>query len=367
MRAVLCLLFALTAVPTPVHPVAQTARVFVSGHSLTDRPLPDYLERIGASLGAPIAWNRQSLGGSAIKWRARGRDQETGWAGFSRGDNRDGQGMNVVEELRVRPYDVLLITEQHGLVDSFVGHQTVRYLRQYHELMIAGNPRGRTFFYEPWLGIPGKVEVQRWIDYERMASPLWQCAVTRINASLAAEGRDDRLTNLPAGLALAELVERATRPGGLPGISGLAPGATIDRLFEDNVHYRPLAAYYLALVSFGFIFELPLAGAWAPPGVAPEQAASLQRVAAEFVAAYRATNRPLSPRHCQAALKGPFLDVYFAHMRDDHWATRPGNAWRNEWRRIKGMLRTRWYLRSNDPLAWDVVADRSYWLPPPTP
>ncbi len=350
--------------PTP-DDVGRPARVFVSGHSLTDLPMPTYLERIARSLGMPMDWNRQFIGGSAIKWRARGRGNETGWAGYSTGDNRDGAGLNVVEELRRHPYDMLVITEQHGLIEALVWDDTVRYLRHYHELLIAGNPAGRTYFYEPWLGIPGKTQVRRWIDYERMASPLWQCVVSRVNASLAAEGRPDRLTSLPAALALAELVERATQGPGVPGITANSPAQTLNRLLEDNVHYRPLGAYYLALVVFSVIFETSPLGAWAPDSVTSVEAASLQRVALESTERHRCESNPLTPVQCRAMLQGPFLDLYFAHMRDDHWTKRPGNPVRNQWRRLKQTLRTRRELRTRDPLAWDAADDPDYWLPPP--
>lgn len=327
--------------------------------------MPPYLARIADSLGTPLQWNRQYMVGSAIKHRARGRGNESGWAGYTQGYNRDSNGMNVVDELRRQPYDVLLITEQHGLIDSLVWHDTVRHLRHYHELFIAGNPKGRSYFYEPWLGIPGKSEVQRWVAYERTASPLWQCIATRINASLAAEGRSDRIASLPAALALAELVDRATQGVGVEGVSGASVAETIDRLFVDNVHLRPLAAYYVALVVYAGVFERSPTGAWAPDGVSPAQAASLQRVAGEVMVRYRAENRPLSGAACDATLKGTFLGLYFDHMRDDYWAQQEGGALRTNWRRFKHTLHTRWRLWRRDPMAWDAVGDRNYWFGAP--
>lgn len=361
------LLLSLANVTEPAaQPVtAAPTRIFVSGHSLTDQPMPSYLARIAESLGTPMQWNRQYMVGSAIKQRARGRDNETGWAGYSMGDNREGRGMNVVEELRTRPYDALVITEQHGLIDSLVWHDTVRHLRHYHELLIAGNPRGRTYFYEPWLGIPGKTEVQRWIAYERAASPLWQCVATRINEALATEGRSDRIASLPAALALAELVERATQGPGIDGVTATSVEGTVDRLFDDNVHLRPLGAYYVALVVYAAVFERSPQGAWAPEGVSPAQATSLQRVAGETIARYRVESRPLAAPACAAALSGTFVGLYFDHMRDDYWAKQQGSALRLAWRRFKHTLKTRWHLWRRDPLAWDAPGDTGYWYPKP--
>ncbi len=367
MQAALVLplaLAALTASAQPSQTPAPTTRVFVSGHSLTDLPMPAYLARVADSLGTPVDWNRQYMVGSAIKYRARGRHVETGWAGYAMGDNKEGQGLDVVKELRANPYDALVITEQHGILDSLVSHDTVRHLRHYHERFIAGNPRGRTYFYESWLGIPGRTEVQRWIAYERMASPLWQCVATRINRSLAAEGRTDRIASLPAGLALAELVDQALK-GGVEGVGGASPAETIDRLFHDQVHLNPTGAYYIALVVYATVFERSPQGAWAPEGVNAVQAASLQRVAGDFVARYRAQNRPLAGEACAAAMRGPFVSLYVDHMRDDYWSQQQGNALRLAWRRLRSVVTLRWRLWRDDPLAWNVTDERAFWFPAP--
>jgi hypothetical protein len=156
--------------------------------------------------------------------------------------------MDVLRELRTNPYDVLLITEQHGVIDSLLSHDAVRHLRHYHDRFIDGNARGRTFFYEPWLGIPGRTELRRWIDYERASAPLWQCIVTRVNRSLEAEGRSDRVTSLPVGLALAELMEQASR-GAVEGLSGATPDDTVGRIFHDNVHLTPAVAVLVLLAA----------------------------------------------------------------------------------------------------------------------
>jgi len=367
MRLITCLLLSLVIVSTTHAQAAsqKPTRVFVSGHSLTDLPMPTYFARVADSLGTPVAWNRQYMVGSAIKHRARGRGNETGWVGYTQGDNRDGSNLDVVDELQRNPYDVLVITEQHGLIDSLVWHDTVRHLRHYHERFIAGNPNGRTYFYEPWLGIPGKAEVQRWIAYERAASPLWQCMATRINQSLAAEGRRDRIASLPAGLALAQLVERATVGAALPGISGNSTAESLDRLFHDHVHLKPLGVYYVALVVYAFVFERSPVGAWAPEEVSPQQASSLQAVAGEAATRYRTESRRLTPETCSPTLRGQFLGQYLAHMRDDYWAQQNLNSLRRAWRRLRNEWQVRWRLWRSDPLNWDLVDERSYWFPAP--
>lgn len=348
--------------------------IFISGHSLTDRPIPDYLAHIAKSMGTSLEWNRQYVVGSPIIVRARGRNRDlTGWAGYRSGFNRDGQGLDVVEELR-RPktiaagrYDVLLITEQHGLLDSLTWNDTVRYLRHYHDRFIDGNPQGVTYFYESWLSLDDKTDPQRWIAYERDASPIWQCIATRINVSLAAEQRADRIRSLPAGIALAELIDHATRSPGLPGITRKTVRETVDSLIADQVHPTNLGRYYVALVSYATIYGRSPVGAWRPDDVDATQADSLQRLAWEFVSDYRQHNVPLTLAQCRVRLKESFVDEYAAYVRDTFWkpTMNPLQVW---WR----WARSQWTWRhmassesTRNPFYFDPTTDRSYWLPAP--
>lgn len=370
MRLVAILLVSLTAL-TALAASAQGStptRLFVSGHSLVDQPLPSFLAAVAASRSTPLDWNRQYVVGSSLRQRTRGAGDGAGWAGYASGDNREGSGLDVVAELRQRPYDLLLITEQHSLLDGLVFNDSVRYLRHYHDRFIDGNAGGRSFFYEPWLDIPnGRADVRRWIDYEREASPVWQCMVARINASLAAEGRADRLRALPAASALAELVEQATSAGGLDGLRGPTPADTVALIFHDTVHLTRLGAYYMALYSFAAMFERSPEGAWAPEGLTPQQAAALQRVAAEAARKHPARVPGITAAGCAERLQGDFVGRYLDHQRDTFWAQQREQLHpaRVAWRRFKSIVRMRWALWRGDPLAWDRVADRSYWFPAP--
>ncbi|HEY8945160.1 MAG TPA: hypothetical protein VIM73_12905, partial [Polyangiaceae bacterium] len=275
--------------PQNVRAPRDAARIFITGHSLVDQPLPDFLARIGSSAGTPIEWNRQYVEGSAILRRARGKDPAAqDFPGYREGLDREGKKLDVVSELRnpqtVRgAYDVLLITEQHGMLETLLRNETVRYLRHYHDLFIAGNPQGTSYFYESWLDINDKSDPRRWIAYERAASPVWQCMATRVNVSLSAEGRADRIVSLPAGAALAELVARSTGGPKLDGITLQSDSETVSSLIEDRVHLTPLGAYYISLVTYSSIFQRPPLGAWAPDGVTPVQAKSLQETAWNFI------------------------------------------------------------------------------------
>ena len=347
--------------------------MFVSGHSLTDLPLPPFLARVGESLGTPVEWNRQYMVGSSILHRTRGEaEAREGWAGYREGYNRYGAGMDVIAELR-KPatvsgaYDILLITEQHGLLGSVADLDTVRYLRHYHERFIAGNAKGRTWFYEPWFHLDSKDDPRRWIDYERHAAPLWQCVVTRINLSLAAEGRSDRIASVPAALALAELIARATDGPGVPAISAASIRDTVDRYIHDDVHLTRLGAYYMALVNYAVLFGRSPQGAWAPEDVAADLAAALQAQAWDIVSDLQAERKPLTLDACRAQMRSDFIGRTLGYLRDTRWKSQLGkaHAWLRSGRRY---LDWQWRFARHDadnPFWFDPQTDAAAWFPAP--
>ena len=362
--------------PAPAAAAPTPERVFISGHSLVDQPLPSNLAAIAASLGTPIQWNRQYMVGSSLRARARGANaapQAGNWGGYRQGYNREGENHDILAEWRAPKtvsggaYDSLLITEQHGLLGTLVWNDTVRHLRHHHDRFIDGNPQGRTWFHESWLSLNDKNDPRRWIAYERAASPIWQCLATRINVSLAAEGRADRITPLPAGVALAGLIERATQGAGVPGVSAADVRSTVDRIIKDNVHLTELGAYYISLVTYASMFERSPAGAWAPAGVDAVAAKSLQALAWELVETERRDRRQLSLDECQHELQQAFIANYWAYTRDTFWMAElgPVHAWL---RWAKYRVQWHWRLRRNgdeNPLRHDAASDRSYWLPAP--
>lgn len=354
----------------------DSARVFISGHSLTDLPLPTYLAQLAASLGTPMQWNRQYIVGSTILERTRGLPGERAagaWHGYRQGANREGQGMDVVAELRQprtlggERYDTLLITEQNGLLYSLFHNDTVRYLRHFHERFIAGNQQGQTYFYEPWNTINDKADPRRWIEHERAASPVWQCAATRINISLAAQGRSDRVASLPGGWAMAALVDRATQGAGVPGISGGAARETLDRIFSDDVHLTPLGSYYMAAVMYASIFGRSPLGGWAPADLSATQTRSLQQLAWDVIADYRSRQQPLDLVQCRAVLRHGFINQFWAYARDATLLPTNGLA-RGYWRWLRNTLIAHWLVRREDarnPLHYDAATDKDYWFPAP--
>lgn len=376
LPTVVAAMIASTAMPVcaAVSPVPE--RVFISGHSLVDQPLPANLAAIANSLATPIQWNRQYMVGSSLRARARGAKaapDTTAWAGYREGYNRNSESMDVLAEwhspktVSGGAYDSLLITEQHGLLGTLLWNDTVRYLRHHHDAFVSASPHGRTWFYESWLGVNDSSDPQRWIAYERAASPIWQCLVTRINTSLAAEGRADRIEPLAAGVALAGLIERATQGSGAAGVTGATVRETVERIFPDNVHLTELGAYYMSLVTYASMFQRSPVGAWAPASVSPVAANSLQKIAWELVQEERRNRRPLTLDECQSELQQSFIATYWAYVRDSYWKAELGalHAWA---RWVKYRLQWHWWLRSGsdkNPIRYDAATDRAYWFPAP--
>jgi hypothetical protein len=325
---VFCMVTAPAAKPLP-------QRLFYSGHSLLDAPLPQDVAAIAASLGTPLAWRQHTPAGSSMQGRSA-----------------------VAAAWPTAADDTMLVTEQHTLVGNIVWNDSVRQLRRLHERLIAGNPRARTWFYASWLSLGDKTDPRRWIAHERAASPLWHCIATRIDASLAAEGRTDRIAFLPAGALLAALVERT--------LQQRVPGVSVAGLFRDDVHLTPLGSYFMSLVVYATLFDRSPAGAAVPEGIDTEAARALQREAWELVQQERAQRAALSLDACRERLRG-FVAPYAAYMRDVIDRPRDG-ALRAWWLWAKHRLQWQWALRESaavHPLRFDAASDKQHWLPPP--
>lgn len=386
-------LLVLVAHPTRAAPAAMTPtatpadaakaaiaprRMLISGHSLTDQPLPDFLAAIAKHQGLAWDWQRQYIVGSSILDRSAGLRGTAPWSGYRSGANREGKELDLLQELRTagaspEPYSTLLITEQNGVLGGLVWNDTVRHLRHFHDRFIDANPRGTTWFYESWLGIDDKGNPGRWIAYERAASPVWRCVATRINRSLEAEGRADRIVALPAGRALAHLIERTTQAPGAAGLSGgpldtpEARRAVVDRFVADDVHLTPLGSYYIALVTSAALTGASSASNWAPAEVDATTAAALQREATAFVEAWRREAPPEDLAACRRHLQRDFIRIYWSYVRDKEWVAEQGKM-RASLRWLTQVVQWQWRVaRDNaaNPFHFDAAADKSYWLPAP--
>ncbi len=308
-------------------------RLFISGHSLTDPPLAPNLVLITQSLtGSTLQWNMQSMQGSSIRERTRGDRPEHA---YRRGANRVGSDMNVLTEWQAPAtvqgglYDTLLVTERHGVLSSLTWQQTLETLHGIHDDFMRANAQGRTWFYEAWLGLDDKNDPSRWIAYERAAAPVWRCVVARVNGRVAAQGRSDTLRSVPAGIALASLVERAVQ-GKVAALAGGGPRQVVDRLISDHVHLTPWGSYYMASVVYATLWGRSPVGAEAPSDVPRDVALALKEEAWRFVDGHRTRVQTPTMRQCRDTLKQGFIRQHWGYVRDTQWTPEEGRlaAWR---------------------------------------
>ncbi len=331
--------------------------MLISGHSLVDDPLGDFMSSIAQSMNTPLWWNEQIVNGSPTRVRTRGNNlSDDSFSGYRTGKNRGGSGMDIVAELANpqtlggQRYDTLLLAERHDLANVLMWEDSVRYARHFHDRLIAGNARANSYLYHAWLEVTNKNDPSAWINYERAAAPAWQCVAARINQSLAASGRSDRVAYLPAGLALTNLVEQATR-GSVAGITGGSVRETMDRLFADDVHMTRTGVYYMALVSYASVYRRSPVGAWAPADVTAQQARALQEVAWQSVANHYNSASTPSMSQCQAQMREQYCSAFASYK---------GGT---------GMLNgcvSRFSAQSQDnPFYFNAGTDAGYWFPAP--
>jgi hypothetical protein len=308
-------------------------------------------------MSTPMWWNEQIVLGSPIRARTRGDNPADGsFSGYRTGKNRNGSGLDMVSEL-ANPktlggerYDTLLLAERHDLASVLMWEDTVRYARHYHERLITGNARANSYLYHAWLAVSNKDDPSAWIAYERAAAPAWQCVAARVNQSLAGSGRSDRMAYLPAGLALADLVEQASR-GGVAGVSGSSVRETMNRLFADDVHLTATGVYYMALVSYASVYRRSPVGAWAPPGVTSQQARALQEVAWQSVASHFNNASTPSMSQCQALMQEQYCSAFAGYT---------GNAGM-----LAGCVSKHSRQSQDNPFYYDAATDAGYWFPAP--
>ena len=288
--AILASVSGLPAIAETSDKALDGAQVFYTGHSLMDNPLPEYIELIAKSLGKQIDWEEQIVIGSPLRVRTWG---DGNWAGYSYGKNRTGEGMDVAAELRKharmssgRPYDTLVVAEAHSVIGTIIWENSIGYLRSFHDRMTDGNPKARTFYYHVWLDID-KADPAPWIEHEKNSSLVFQCVARKVQLTLEAENRPARLSVLPGGTALVDLVQRALRDE-VPGISGTTQ-EKLDTIFRDNVHLTDVGIYFMAAVQYASIYRASPEGAKAPPSVRKDTAKALQAIAWNHVRTFNAS------------------------------------------------------------------------------
>ncbi|WP_172746722.1 hypothetical protein [Neorhizobium sp. T25_13] len=294
--------------------------ILLSGHSLTDQPYPDHFEGIARQEGIAVSWRLENVTGSSIQQRTAG--------GFVR--------------LTDGPYDVLIITEQHRVLDALMWSETVRYLHGYHHAFTTANPAGITYFYTPWISLSSLADPHPWIEYERLALPVWRCVVNRVNDKIGAAGRKNHIRFIPTSLALAELVARLASD---PAFSGFEDWNAADRLkaiFSDEVHLTELGSYYVAAVSFAAIYGVDIRQQRPPALLDARQADALRLFAADFMQRYRATKMN-EAGDCEAPVSLAFASHYANYVARAY--PREGSYLITELLRIRNIVRFTWRFR----------------------
>lgn len=311
----------------------NTLRVFISGHSLTDQPFPDYLGEIAATAGVRLKWDMQSLSGSSILQRL-----QNGQEFFAVAPRTEDQQSALPADV----YDIMVITEQHRILDSLIWQNSLKSLRDYHDRFIAANKTGKTYFFTPWISLSDRANPQDWIVYEREALPVWQCMVSQINQDLAAEGRNDRIQFIPTSWALARLVEHVTGDADMAGFEGLDTSAKIDAIFSDDVHLSSLGMYYVAAITYSTIHSngLPTVSS---PSSRTARAEAVREFATTFMKEYRAIPTP-SDEDCASGVSLAFASHYAAYAERTYHRQEVGIL-AARIKRLRDTLRFAWRFR----------------------
>lgn len=288
--------------------VERPQRLFISGHSLTDRPVPDMLAALLAAAGRPAEWQRQHIPGSTIRERSEGREGSPAGSGFAAGVDKEGAPLDVRAALAASPpYDVLIITERHKVLEVMAYDGFARNLAGFVHLFLASNPQGASYFYSPWAGIGSREDPSRWIAFEQAADPVWRCGVAGVNAALGTGGR---IGFIPAASALADLVHRLIAAPAAAGFPRAGPADIVAALFTDDVHLTDLGNYFVALLTYGVVFDGDVRAAPSWPGLDPARAAALRTIAADAAAAAR---QETVPSDCKG-MPQRFIPAYTAYM-----------------------------------------------------
>lgn len=315
-------------------------KIFVSGHSLTARPMPDFLREITAATGLVISWDGQHSDGSSIKDRSYGQDASRPWSGFVSGHTASGNSANVLSMLKMaadthKPYDILLITEQHRVLDSLLWQDTGQFLRSYRDQFLGFNRQAEVVFFTPWISLSDKNDLTDWINYERAAWPVWQCAIAEVNQGL--EGESSRpIRMIPASLALAALLEDFHRNPDQPGFEQLNKRELTDAFFSDTVHLTPLGSYFMAAVTASALYGRLPAEAH-PNGLPIKQATTLQHFAANFIADYR-RSEPAPTGACGNRIGWAFAAHYTGYIEKTFYREEMGYI-RAKLQRLVDLLR----------------------------
>jgi len=230
-------------------------RVVFSGHSLTDSAVPTVIN-IAKDNKDDFESIYQSIPGSTIRYRTRGASPKTehDWNGYGIGVPG---GLNLIDEIRNPKelasgefYNRLVITERHDLLSTIQWERTESLILHFHKLLLEKNPQSKTYVYHSWLDV-NKNSPADWIEYEKKMASVWNCLGTKLNMVLKSEGKPEAIKVIPAGWALATLLDRMlSKQIYLEEFGILNPAQD---LFRDSVHLTELGDLFIGAYTYSAI------------------------------------------------------------------------------------------------------------------
>lgn len=222
-----------------------STRVAMSGHSLTDSvewPLKAMVHAAGGPVAEEVPIDRSTTPGSTMKYR---------WQPDS--------PMDIDAKLGMAGYDVLVLTERVPVRSAIMWEETDKYAKAWFDHAWKTGKRGRgaeTIFYASWVGIgSGPGNEDPWDMQDERQIPLrdrldlemtsWQEVADRVNRERPDGSPAMRV--IPGPKIIAAILD-AIAAGTAPSI------ATLQDLFEDNIHPNRKGAYPIALAHFAVIY-----------------------------------------------------------------------------------------------------------------
>ncbi len=229
-----------------------SSKTFFIGHSLTDY-LPEMVHSLTEQAGtAQFDWAFQSIPGAPLRWQ---------WFRMEENDFHSNPPHFVgffdpIFGLPAGNYDHLVLTESVPRHLTPWGiEETYDYVELFYEYATLHNPDIQIFFYEVWhcilsgtpTGCDHDIDTAEWRQRLDDDLPMWESVVDHLNDTYNPESP---VCLIPGGQALARLYD-AVDDGTVPGIGSM------DDFFEDNIHLNDMGRYYISLIHYAMILNLP--------------------------------------------------------------------------------------------------------------
>lgn len=229
-----------TPLPAPQGPLS----VFHIGHSLVNRDMPAMLAQLA---GEGHSYNSQLGLGTTLK--AHWGDAPIN--GFEAENDHD-RFRPAREAVASGDYDAIVLTEMVEIRDAIAYFDSPEYLALWANAALKARPDVRLYLYETWhpLDDPAGWLTRLETDFAR----YWDAEILRPALAELPEGA--LIYVIPAGQALAALVEAAEAQGGVGNVGdrndlfALQPDGT-----RDMIHLNDLGNYFVALVHYAVLYQ----------------------------------------------------------------------------------------------------------------